>query len=77
MVLWTDEVFEMMAVEVKGGNPKYSWEVVGVYRPPNEDMQVIERLADRIGIAIGGNLNLPYAEWNRNAGGNSGAQAHK
>jgi len=30
-VLWTDEVFEMIAVEVKGGNPKFSWEVVGVY----------------------------------------------
>jgi len=26
-VLWTDEVFEMIAVEVKGGNPKLSWEV--------------------------------------------------
>ena len=44
-VLWTDEVFEMIAVEVKDGNPKFSWEVVGVYRAPNEDMRVIERLA--------------------------------
>jgi len=36
-VLWTDEVFEI-TVEVKGGNPKFLWEVVGVYRAPNEDM---------------------------------------
>jgi hypothetical protein len=36
-VLWTDEVFEMIAVAVKGGNPKFSWEI-GVYRSPNEDM---------------------------------------
>ena len=27
-MLWTDEVFEMIAVEVKGGNPKFAWEVV-------------------------------------------------
>ena len=37
-VLWTDEVFEMIAVEVKDRNPKFAWEVVGVYRAPNEDM---------------------------------------
>ena len=29
-VLLTDEVLEMIAVEAKGGNPKFSWEVVGV-----------------------------------------------
>ena len=34
-VLWTDEVFEMIAVQVKGINPKFAWEVVGVYRAPN------------------------------------------
>jgi len=73
----------MIAVEVKGGNPKFTWEVVGVYRSPNEDMRVIERLAVRTGFSgystkrsiIGGYLNLPYAEWNGNAGGNSGTQA--
>ena len=37
-VLWTDEVVEMKAVEAKGGKQKVSWEVVGVYRAPNEDM---------------------------------------
>jgi len=73
----------MIAVEVKGGNPKFSWEVVGVYRAPNENMRVIERLAARTGFTgnstkrsiIGGDLNLPYADWNGNAGGNSGTQA--
>jgi hypothetical protein len=82
-VLWTDEVFEMIAVEVKGGNPKFSWEVVGVYRAPNEDMRVIERLVARTGFTrnctkrsmIGGDLNLHYAEWNGNAGGNGEIQA--
>jgi len=79
-VLWTDEGFEMTAVEVKGGNPKFAWEVVGVYRAPNEDMQVIERLAAWTGYP--GNStkrstiegDLPYADWNGNAGGNSGSQ---
>jgi len=73
----------MTAVEVKGGNPKFSWEVVGVYRAPNEDMRVIERLAARTEFTgnsakrsiIGGDLNLPYADWHGNAGGNSGTQA--
>ena len=73
----------IIAVEVKGRNPKFSWEVVGAYRTPNEDMRVIERLAARTGFAgnstersiIGGDLNLPYADWNGNTGGNSGTQA--
>jgi hypothetical protein len=30
----------MIAVEVKGRDPKFTWEVVGIYRAPNEDMQV-------------------------------------
>jgi hypothetical protein len=50
MVLWTDEVIEMTAVEVEGNNPKFAWEVVGVYRAPNEDMRAIERLAARTGF---------------------------
>jgi len=73
----------MIAVEVKGGNPKFSWEVVGVYRAPNKDMRVIERLAARTGFTrnstkrciIWGDLNLPYADWNGKAGRNSGTQA--
>ena len=43
--LWVDEDFEMIAVEVKGTNPKYTWEIIGIYRAPNEDMLVIESLA--------------------------------
>jgi hypothetical protein len=81
--LWTDEDFKIIAVEVKGRDPKFTWEIVGIYRAPNEDMRVIERLAARIGYkgnslkrsVIGGDLNLPYADWNGNASGNSGTQA--
>ena len=81
--LWTDEDFEMVAVEVKGRDPKFTWEIVGIYGAPNEDMQVIERLAARTGYIgnstkrsiIGVDLNLPYANWNGNAGGNIGTQA--
>jgi hypothetical protein len=42
-----DEDFEMIAVEVKGRDPKFTWGVVGIYRAPNKDMRVIERLAAR------------------------------
>jgi len=46
-------------------------------------MRVIERLAARTGYTgsstkrstIGGDLNLPYADWNGNAGGNSGTRS--
>jgi hypothetical protein len=81
--LWTDDDFEMIAVEVKGRDPKFTREIVGIYRAPNEDLRVIERLAaqtDYMGNStkrsiIGGDLNLPYADWNGNAVGNSGTQA--
>jgi hypothetical protein len=36
--LWVDEDFEMIAVEVNGKDPRRSWEIVGIYRAPNEDM---------------------------------------
>jgi RecB family endonuclease NucS len=29
--LWVDEKFEMLAVEVKGRDSKYAWEMVGIY----------------------------------------------
>jgi hypothetical protein len=81
--LWTDEDFEMLAVEVKSRNPKFTWEVVGTYKTPNEDMRTIERLRARIGYTrnstkrsiIGGDLNLPYADWNGHVGGNNETQA--
>jgi hypothetical protein len=79
--LWMDEDFEMIAVEVKGKDPKCALEIVGICRAPNEDMRVIERMATRAdtvgnftkrGINAG-DLNLPYAYWNgdvkRTAGG--------
>jgi hypothetical protein len=61
----------MIAVEVKGADPKYTLEIVGIYRPLYEDLRVIERLAARTGYLgnstkrsiIGGDLNLPQADW--------------
>jgi hypothetical protein len=35
----------MIVVEIKGRNPKFTWEVVRIYRVPNEDIRVVERLA--------------------------------
>jgi hypothetical protein len=65
--LWVDEEFEMIAVEVKGRYSKCTWGIVGIYRPPNEDMRVIEKLAERTGYMgntakrsiIGGDLTYP------------------
>ena len=73
----------MVAVEVKSRNPKFTWEVVGIYRAPNEDIKVLERLAARTGSTgkstkrsiIGGDLNLPHIDWKGSAVGNSGTQA--
>jgi hypothetical protein len=63
--LLVDEEFEMIVIEVKGRYSKCTWEIVGIYRPPNEDMRVIEKLAERTGYMgniakrsiIGGDLN--------------------
>jgi len=65
--LWTDDDFEVTAVEVKGRDPQLTWEFVGIYRAPNEDMRVIERLAARTDYKgnytkrsiIGGDLTYP------------------
>jgi hypothetical protein len=81
--LWVDEDFKMIAVEVKCRGPKFSWEIVGIYRAPNDNMRVIEGLAartDYLGNStkcsiIGGDLSLPYADWNCNAECTSGSQA--
>ena len=43
--LWVDEDFAMIGVEVKGRDPKFTWEIIGNYRSPNDDMRVMERLA--------------------------------
>jgi hypothetical protein len=81
--LWADEDFEMTAIEVKGKDPNFTWEIVGIYRAPNDDMQVMERLAAQTGCTgnstkrsiNGGDLNLPCVDRNGLAGGNSGTQA--
>ena len=73
--LWTDELHEMIAVHVKGRDPKITWEIVGIYSAPNDDMRLFEKLADRTGYMgrttkrsiIGGDLNLTYADWKGHA----------
>jgi len=42
-----DDDFEMIAVEVKGMDRKYMWEITVIYRAPNQDMLAIEILATR------------------------------
>jgi hypothetical protein len=32
--LWTDDDFETITVEVKGRDPKFTWEIVGIHRAP-------------------------------------------
>ena len=39
--------FEMIAIEVKGMDAKYTWHIVGVYIAPNDDMLAIERSTAR------------------------------
>jgi hypothetical protein len=48
--LWVDDDFEIIAVEVKGSDTNDTCEIVGIYRAPNEDIRVIEKLADRTGF---------------------------
>jgi hypothetical protein len=81
--LWVDDQFEMISVEVRGTNPKHTWEIVGIYRAPNEDIGVIEKLAARTGYLgnsmklsiIGGDLTLPHANWKGVDENMSGTQA--
>jgi hypothetical protein len=81
--LWVDDEFEILAVEVKGSDPKYAWEIVAIYRVPNEDTRVIEKVAARTGFLgysmkqsiMGGDLNLPQVDWKGTAEGMSGTQA--
>jgi hypothetical protein len=43
--LWVDDDFQTIAVEVRDSDPKIKWEIAGIYRAPNEDIRVTERLA--------------------------------
>jgi len=62
---WGDGDFEMIAGEVKGIDHKYTWEIIGIYRAPNEDLLATGRLAVRTlptrnltkRSIIGGDLN--------------------
>ena len=80
--LWVDKVYELMAVEVKGRDPKITWEIVGICRAPNENMWLLEKLADWTGYMgrtmkhsiIGGDLIFPYADWNGHADKSRGTQ---
>jgi hypothetical protein len=59
----------MIAVEVKGMDSKQTWEIIGIYRSPNDDISAIDKLASRTSLSrnlsksiiIGGDLNLPHA----------------
>jgi len=43
----SDVDFEMIAFEVKGMVAICTWEIIGIYRAPNNDMLAIERSAAR------------------------------
>ena len=70
-------------MEVKGSDPKCAWKIIGIYRAPNEDIRVIEKLAAKTGYlgnstkrsTIGGDLNLPQVDWKGVAEGASLTQA--
>ena len=42
-----DVDFEMIAFEVKGVDGKYTWEIIGINRAPNDDMLTKEGSAAR------------------------------
>jgi hypothetical protein len=68
--VWADDEFEIITVEVTGSDPKCTWEIVGLYRSPNQDVRFIEKLAARTSFQgnslkrsiIRGDLNLPHVE---------------
>ena len=70
-------------MEVKGSGPKCTWEIVGIYRVPNEDIRVIESLTVRTGFLgnsmkrdiIGDDLILTQVEWKGTAEGTGVTQA--
>ena len=72
----------MIAVEVKGKDPKYTWEIIRIYRAPNEVMLATERLAARTLLtqnltkrrSVDGDLDLYQADWKGDAEKASGFQ---
>ena len=81
--LWVDDNFEIIAVEVKGSDSKCTWEIIGIYRAPSEDIRVIEKLAAGTSFLgnstkwsiTGGDLNLPQVDWKGVTEGASFTQA--
>jgi hypothetical protein len=63
--------------------PKCTWEIIGICRTPSEVMLTIERLATHTipkrnlteRSIIGGDMNLPRADWKGDAEKASGFQA--
>ena len=63
--------------------PKYTWEIIGIYRATNGDMLAVERLTARTlptqnstkRSIISGDLNLSQADWRVDAEKASGFQA--
>ena len=52
---------------IKGSDPIWTWEILGIYSAPNEDIRIIEKLVVPTGFLgnsmkrsiIGGDLNFP------------------
>ena len=32
----------MIEIEVKGGDPKFTWEIIDIYRAPHDEFRVME-----------------------------------
>jgi hypothetical protein len=80
--LRADEGFEMIAIQVKGRDPNFTWEILGIYRTPDDDMRIMKKLAARTGYTgnstkrniIGDEVNITFVDWNGNVGCNSRTQ---
>jgi hypothetical protein len=46
--LWVEDDFFFFSVEMKGMDPRHTWEITGIFRAPKENVLAIERLAARI-----------------------------
>jgi hypothetical protein len=74
----------MITVETKGRDPNITrtFEIIGIYRHPKDNLRFLEKLVDRTGCMgkttklsiIGGFLTLPYADWNGHAENSKGIQ---
>jgi Endonuclease-reverse transcriptase len=74
-VTWREETVEMMGMEIKV--KKHTFTLIAAYRPPNDDVTMLNRLADRLSdirmddnVIIAGDMNLPNVKWEAGGGGN-------